>query len=108
MVAPVPDVSDAEELLAAESRLKELKAGRAFTPNELGELHFIDLKLKKPILLEMKQGDVESIELALLIKAKDAGVPIGDCDLEAWATRKHNHFQEILKGSKAPASKEIQ
>jgi hypothetical protein len=105
VVTPVPDLSDAEDLLAAESRLKELKEGRAFTPTELGELLFVELKLKKPLLLEMKQADVESMELALLIKARDAGVPIGDSDLVAWATRRRNHFQEILEGSKVPGSK---
>jgi hypothetical protein len=93
VIAPVPDLSDAENLFAAENRLNELKEGKIFTPSELGEFHFIDLKLKKVLILEMKQSDVESMELALLIKARDAGVPIGDCDLAAWVTNRLNHFQ---------------
>ena len=105
IATPVPDLSDAEDLLAAESRLKELKEGKAFTPTELSALHFVELKLKKPILLEMKQADVESMELALLVKARVAGVPIGDSDLVAWATRRRNHFQELPEGSRAPGSK---
>jgi hypothetical protein len=108
VVAPVPDLSDAEDLLAAENRLKELKEGKAFTPPELGKLHFVDFKLKGRLLLEMKQEDVESTELALLIKAMDAGVPIGDYDLATWATRRRDHFQDILEGSKVPGSKATQ
>jgi len=92
VAAPVPDFLDAKELLTAESRLKELKEGEAFTPTELDQLTFVDLKLKKALLLELKQDDVESMELAILIKAKVAGVTINDSDLVAWATRKQSHF----------------
>lgn len=87
VTAPLPDLSDAVDLLAAETHLTELKEAKAITQKELDglQLNFVDGNSRKRLLIELKQEDVEAMELALLMKARDAGVPIDDCNLAAWA-----------------------
>ena len=103
VLLPTPDVSDAQNLLAAEDHLAQLKHGKVASKNEFKELFSTrEGDVKKQATIEFKQDEAQAVELALLTKARDAGMPIEDRNLTAWARNSVQQFEHALKEATKP------